>query len=81
MVTGLLQNNKITPQFLNTELNDKEKEILVMICKEFSSQEIADLLDLSIKTVNNYRTEIIKKIGARSTVGLVMYAVKKGLID
>ena len=81
MVTGLLQNNKITPQFLNTELNDKELEILVMICKEFSSQEIADLLDLSIKTVNNYRTDIIKKIGARSTVGLVMYAVKKGLID
>lgn len=80
MVSGLVKNKKISPYFLSNELSDKEHEIVVLICREFTNKEIGEKLDLSVKTINNYRLEIGKKIGAKNTAGIVMYAVKKGLV-
>ncbi len=61
-------------------LSDREKEILVLIAKEFSSEQIAEKLFISIKTVGNHRQNILLKCDCKSSVGLVKYAIKMGLI-
>lgn len=57
-------------------LTPRETEILVMISKEFTSQVIADFLFISKRTVDWHRKEIMKKLGIKTTVGLIVYALK-----
>jgi DNA-binding NarL/FixJ family response regulator len=58
---------------------DKEKEIIQLICKEFTNKEIADKLFVSTRTVEGYRLKIIEKMNVKNTVGFVVYAIKNGL--
>lgn len=60
-------------------LSNREREILSLIVKEYTSEQIADKLFISKKTVDNHRTNILKKTGCRSTIGLVKYALKNGI--
>ncbi len=62
-------------------LSKREIEILQMICKEYSSSEIAAKLFLSISTVDTHRKNIIEKLGVNNTVGLVKFAVKHKLVN
>ncbi|RYY07653.1 MAG: response regulator transcription factor [Sphingobacteriaceae bacterium] len=64
-----------------TELNEREIEVLKMICQEKQNIEIADKLFLSVRTVEGYRTKLFEKTGSKNIVGLVIYAIKKGIID
>jgi len=66
---------------MDAKLNDKEIAILRMICEEKSTKEIADLVELSPRTVEAIRDKLKVKTGAKSLAGLVMYAVKSGLIE
>ena len=66
---------------VDAKLNDKEIAILRMICEEKSTKEIADLVDLSPRTVEAIRDKLKVKTGAKSLAGLVMYAVKSGIIE
>ena len=63
------------------DLNERETAVLQLLCQEYSNAEIADRLFLSVRTVEGYRTRLFEKIGARNIVGLVIYAVKKGIIQ
>ena len=62
------------------QLNDKETTILRLMCEEKSTKEIADIVDLSPRTVEAIRDKLESKTGAKSTAGL-MYAVKHKIID
>lgn len=62
-------------------LTEKEITILRLICEEKSTKEIADMVDLSPRTVEAIRDKLKSKTGAKSLAGLVMYAVKAGLIE
>ena len=62
-------------------LTDREVEVLNLICKEFSSQEIADKLFISFHTVESHRANLMHKAGARNTAGLVRWAVENDFID
>jgi len=66
---------------MDAKLTDKEIAILRMICEEKSTKEIADLVELSPRTVEAIRDKLKVKTGAKSLAGLVMYAVKSGLIE
>jgi two-component system, NarL family, response regulator DegU len=68
------------PDFTKAELSDREKEVLVMICRELTIREIAQRLSLSENTVRNHRVNIMEKIGAHNMVGMVRYAYDSGLI-
>ena len=61
-------------------LSDREREILVLVCKEFSSSQIAEKLFISVGTVDTHRKNILVKLGVNNTVGLVKYALKHKLI-
>lgn len=63
------------------KLTEKEKHILKLMCDEKSTKEIADLVDLSPRTVEAIRDKLKTKTGTKSMAGLVMYAVKAGIIE
>lgn len=67
------------PSYLDLVLNQKEEAILKLICEEKTNKEISEALNISINTVNTYRTRMIEKLGVKNTVGLVIYAYKTGL--
>lgn len=71
---------KINPLFKQTSLSEREREVIKLICNEYTSKEIADKLCLSHKTIDIYRANILEKTGARNTAGIVMYAVKNNLL-
>ncbi len=57
----------------------KELQIIELICKESSNKEIAEHINLTIRTVEKYRERIHEKTGAKNVVGVVVYAIKNGL--
>ena len=65
---------------LETELSDREKEVLVLIANEYSNQEIADKLFISIRTVETHKRNLLEKTGCKNVAGLVMYAVEHNLV-
>jgi len=62
-------------------LTPREQEILRLLAEGFSNKEIADMLCISSKTVENHRSNIMNKLGLHTIMDLVRYAVKLGLID
>jgi DNA-binding NarL/FixJ family response regulator len=62
-------------------LSDREKQILQLICKEYSNAEIAAELFLSARTIEGHRVRIINKINCRNTAGMVLFAIKHGLFE
>jgi two-component system response regulator NreC len=62
------------------EFTKMEVEILELICQEWTTQEIADKLHRSKRTIESSRTLMMQKINARNVVGLVMYGLKNKLI-
>ncbi|MEO6720765.1 MAG: response regulator transcription factor [Ferruginibacter sp.] len=84
LLTNLKQRNTAMPQKFaqqEAQLNDKEMLILKLMCEEKSTKEIADLVDLSPRTVEAIRDKLKVKTGAKSTAGLIMYAVKNNILD
>lgn len=61
-------------------LSDREKEVLVLVANEFSNQEIADKLFISIRTVETHKRNLLEKTGCKNVAGLVMYAVEKEIV-
>jgi DNA-binding NarL/FixJ family response regulator len=66
---------------MDTKLTDKEITVLKLMCEEKSTKEIADEVDLSPRTVEAIRDKLKTKTGAKSMAGLVMFAVKTGIIN
>ncbi|MFW0715958.1 response regulator [Pedobacter sp. N23S346] len=64
----------------NIEFSERELDVLKMICDEKTNAEIGTELFLSPRSVEGIRMRIIEKTGVRNTAGLVMFAVKNGMI-
>lgn len=78
----LSNSSKIEKQVSNlTELSSREKEILVLIAHEYNTAEIAEKTFISLNTVNTHRRNLLSKLNAKNTAGLVKYAVENGLVD
>jgi DNA-binding NarL/FixJ family response regulator len=63
------------------EITRREKEILQLICSEYSNSEIADKLFLSIRTVEGHRNNLILKTGCKNTAGLVLFAIRYNIYN
>lgn len=62
-------------------LTEREKEIIALVAREYSTPEIANILFLSPATVDTHRRNIIHKLGVKNVAGLTRYALKNGLVD
>ncbi|MCW3117717.1 MAG: two component transcriptional regulator, LuxR family [Chitinophagaceae bacterium] len=71
------QFNRTVPNKI--DLTAREVEIIIMICKQMNTLEIAEKLSLSQTTVNTHRYHIMKKLNTDNVVGIALYAVKAGL--
>lgn len=82
LIGELVRQGKVVPSFDGAvEFSRVELQIIKYICQEKSASEIGLLLYRSKRTVDGYRAGIMKKIGARNVVGIVMYAVKHKLVE
>ena len=62
-------------------LSEREIDVLLGICRGLSTQEIADKLFISKRTVDTHRANILEKTGSNNTASLVVYAIKQGLVE
>lgn len=79
LLDEVLSNRKVAGEI--PSLSRREQEILQLIALEYTSQEIADKLFLSQRTVNNYRLNLLYKLDVKNTAGLVRKALSLGLIE
>jgi two-component system response regulator NreC len=62
-------------------LTDREREILQLIAEGHSSKQIGDLLNISLRTVQNHRAHLMQKLGIHDRGDLIKYAIQKGIIE
>lgn len=62
-------------------LNEKEIQFLKLACTEMTYKEIADQMFLSPRTIDGYRDALFEKLNLKTRVGLVMYAIKNGIVN
>lgn len=60
--------------------SQREEEILKLICNGYDTNEIADKLFLSNKTIDNHRSKLLQKVGVKNSIGLVIYAIKNKIV-
>ena len=63
------------------QLNDRETDFLKYACTEMTYKEIADKMFVSPRTIDGYRDALFEKLHVKTRVGLVMYAIKNGVVN
>lgn len=83
LLNNLLQSKKTNIDENKTEvsLTKREKEIIQKIAEEMSNQQIADELNISLRTVETHRRNLMQKLNVKNAVSLVKYAVQNQLIS
>ncbi|MDX2250086.1 MAG: response regulator transcription factor [Bacteroidia bacterium] len=81
VMNEMVKINKPANSYDQTSLTKREVEVLQMIAKDLSNQEIADKLHISIRTVESHKQNLLTKTGANSVAGLVIYGIRQKLID
>lgn len=66
--------------FENQPLSPRELEVLDLICQEYTAKEIAEKLFISQRTAEGHRKNLIQKLGVKNTAGLIMKAIREGII-
>lgn len=77
---GYIESFEDFDSFNKNKLSKREIQIVSLIAREFSTQEIAQKLFISERTVETHRKNILAKTNAKSIVGLVKYAIREGLV-
>jgi DNA-binding NarL/FixJ family response regulator len=62
-------------------LTPRHREILQLIAEGQTTKQIAQTLDLSVKTIETYRTQLMERLDIHDIAGLVRYAIRMGLIS
>lgn len=81
LVSGSDENVETFQRKPAIPLTEREIEVLKLIAQEYSTPQIAEKLFISIATVETHRQRMSQKIGVKGAVGLVLYAMKQGLLD
>ena len=64
-----------------TNISKREKEVLSLLAKGYSTEDIADQLHISKRTVEGHRSNLISKTEAKNSIGLIVYAIKNAIIE
>ena len=79
IVKNVVQN-KIDKINANELFNEKELQILELICKQFTAAEIGNELNLSVRTIEGYRRKLLEKTNSKNLAGLVVFTLKHNLV-
>jgi len=77
----ILSKDTIAPIDNPDKLSQRELEVLQLICKGLANHEIAAELNISPRTVDGHRANILDKTRSKNSISLVVYAIKKGLVN
>lgn len=80
MMAGLLREGSKVPQGVHG-LSDREREVLILLARGLSSKEIATELDISTRTVESHRANLMRKLGVKSVALLTQVAIREGIVD
>jgi len=72
------KKNKLT---IDVDLTEREVDVLKLITEEYTNKEIGEQLNISNRTVDTHRRNLLRKIGAKNSIGLIRFAYNSGLID
>src|SRR5690606_6767823 len=75
VLKNLNKKDKIETIF-NPDFNERELQVLELICREYTNAEIAETFDVSVRTAEGYRQKLVDKVGAKNIAGLVVLALK-----
>jgi len=77
----MIAKSKFDPykKIAKPQFKEREIDIIRMICDQFSNKEMAEKLNLSIRTIEGYRERIQGKLDVRHTAGIVIFAIKTGI--
>ncbi len=86
---GAFFTSRVTQMFLHVAkengrrgvLNSRERELVQLIAEGHCTKNIARMLGLSVKTIETHRCNLMRKLDIHSTVQLILYAVKSGIVD
>ncbi len=63
------------------QLTELEIAFLKLVCTEMTYKEITDKMNKSPRTIDGYRDDLFRKLNVKTRVGLVMYAIKHGIVN
>jgi DNA-binding NarL/FixJ family response regulator len=67
-------------RYLIESLTERELEVLKLITKQYSTAEMANMLNVGVSTIDTHRKKLLKKLKVKNSVGLAMYAVKNKIV-
>jgi DNA-binding NarL/FixJ family response regulator len=81
VVKGLfLKGRKPAGIYYETLFTERELEVLRLICEEYTNAEMAEKLNVSKRTIDSHRNSLLEKSGVKNAAGLVLYAVRNGIV-
>lgn len=81
VVEGFVHNSRDGAESGENAISSREREILQLLAEGKSNKDISDLLNLSIKTVETHRANIMRKLSFKNITDLVLYAVRNHIIE
>jgi DNA-binding NarL/FixJ family response regulator len=78
LLINLIKNRKERPP--QVQLSPREQDVLKLLCQGFSTQQISDKLNISPRTVERHRADLLAKTEANNSISLVIFAIKNNLI-
>ena len=72
--------NNFEKEIIN-DLTKREREILLLICDQYTNKEIAEKLFISRRTVDGHRNKMLEKTSSKNTVGLILYAIENKIFE
>ncbi|MDP3556269.1 MAG: response regulator transcription factor [Bacteroidota bacterium] len=81
VIKKLVKKQHIKKLNINTSLSNREKEIIKLICNQSTTKEIADKLFISERTVESHKKNIFEKTNSKNSAGVVLFAVRSGLVE
>jgi DNA-binding NarL/FixJ family response regulator len=80
VVSGYLNKQKEAMEDPYERLTDREKQVLKLVAEGYTHKEIADMLDISVKTVIAHQTNISEKLDIHTRAGLIKFAIQRGIV-
>ena len=76
-----INDNKKKEQIADANITDREKEILILLSDGLMAKDIGKKLDISTRTVERHKTNLMDKLNVKTTVELVKFAIKTGIVQ